>query len=95
MKVPNQREMIFSLLQFAVIAPLLWRASMREQNQYFKWGMRITAGAIAFANMGHAGRALQELSARARPTVPFLNVSVQSQPPPRRVIEGELVEPDG
>lgn len=93
MQHPTQRQMIFGLLQLAVIAPVLWRASMKESNIYFKWGLRLTAGAVAFANMGHAGYALQEISKRARPTIPLLNMQVQNVPPTgARVVEGELVD---
>lgn len=91
---PTHRQMIFGLLQLAVIAPVLWRASMKENNPYFKWGLRLTAGAVAFANFGHAGAALTEISRRARPNIPILNIELQNQPPPsvRRVVEGELVD---
>lgn len=90
----THKQMIFGLLQLAVIAPVLWRASTKENNLYFKWGLRFTAGAIAFANMGHAGAALTEISKRARPTIPFLNIELQNAPPPsvRRVVEGELLD---
>jgi len=85
--------MIFGLLQLAVIAPVLWRSSMRESNPYFKWGLRLTAGAVAFANMGHAGAALQELSKRARPEIPFLTSAVTNTAPKQapRIVEGELI----
>lgn len=93
MKQPTQRDMIFGLLQLAVIAPVLWRASMKENNPYFKWGLRLTAGAIAFSQMNNAGVALQEISKRAKPTIPLLNMSAQNVPPQSvRTVEGELVE---
>lgn len=47
----NGREVWFSILQAAVLAPWLWREASQEKNAYFAIGLRLVGTAIFVANL--------------------------------------------
>lgn len=47
----NGRELWFSILQAAVVAPWLWQQAGKSDNQYFSIGLRLVGTAIFVSNI--------------------------------------------